>query len=282
MKVALVLFGLVRDVKATASRYSVVRNNYFQGLDVDVFFVTNNIRGNHEWSKGNRVVDEVTTLSPENLDGIMETFGAKDHLIINYNEELKDTASTVAILTKRYPNPVHPIQNTVSKWYKMNRGFQLCKGLGYGVIAFGRVDCKMIPKFSQEQMISSSKLHSLGPLWSGVHSFGDNYIRSEKVVRDLARTHGYPDDFFYGPEDSTSVFEQMSDFLRELTPTIVSQYHPETIFTSFLKAKGIEPELIRWSDHVSESDFICCEPSITNVGHTFPPDMESKWKVRIL
>jgi len=277
MKIALIMFGLVRNSSQMLRRFDILKNNYLEGLNVDIFCVTNTIGGVQDWSKGEKNINETDKID---LSEVIKRVSSKMWIATEYPDELRDTSHIVSGLKERFPTPAQPIQNTVSKWYKLNRVFEVCSLAEYDIVMCCRMDCQFIHKFSHEQLMTATKLHTLSPLWAGKHCHGV-YERSEDSSARISQQVGYPDDFFYGPPHAVVVFKEMLQFLKDLTPA-VCQFHPETIYTNFLRHHNIHPELIRWSKRITDADFEKRAAVINHIGHTYPPELTTEWIAKIL
>lgn len=277
MKIALIMYGLVRDMDSTISKFKNLRFNYFKGMSPDIFCVTNDINGTHST---HRMIDTNSKIQSTNFDKLFKEILPKNYIVIPFEEELKDTRETVDILSSKYTfDPLQPFQNIVSKWYKLNRGLQMVNSNDYDIIVCCRLDCKFIPKFNQSQMASATKLHTLSMLWCAEQSFGMSVVKTEEESQRMS-THGYPEDFFYGPSSEIYVFSEMGEFIKNIDPSYCI-FHSETIFNNFLKKKCIVPELIRWSDTMEISDFKVFDYTIEDVGHTYPPTLKTRWITNI-
>jgi hypothetical protein len=269
MKIALLMYGLIRNIEQTNQRFDILRNNFLKGIDIDIYCVTNDIAGNHI---KNREIDIHSKILDESLNTFIKKVSPKEYSIIKFEDELRDTSKLVSILSSIYTLPEQPIQNTVSKWYKMQKALSLCKDINYDTIMCCRMDCQFIPKFSQSQLLSSSGMYLLGPLWAGIASYGKNYLRSEAEAIKMATSYGYPEDFFYGPMSDIMEFSNMLSFMETMSSKLPN-FHPEIIYNAFLKFKNMKINMIKWSENITKEDFNSVNENIINVGCTYPPEM---------
>ncbi len=272
------MYGLIREPVGVVERFNILKNVYLKGMDFDVYCVTNDIKGLHTNNKNeSRAIDDKLKLTSNELNTVFKTICPKEVSIIEFENEISSTKDIVKNISEKYKDQKtfsSPIQNIVSKHFKINKVLELAKKefKNYNVILMARMDCQFIPKLDLDQIKDCNKsLYILSPFWAKRPSFNNN-ISDENNIKEFGIKMGFPEDFFYGKPQTINMFSDYYTFLKEIDPTICT-CHPESIFNAFIRKNKFSVELIKWSKEISIDDFNFEDYSITDTGHSYPPEI---------